>query len=91
MVLTGLLGENPVVGEPLADRPQDQLLRQVVDLGDDIASALVRDPLDPFDPVAQELPGPGCRLDGEVDLDRIGGPAGVGEVSVPGRFRPRRP
>ena len=81
-VLAGFLGQDPVAGEPGADRVEDQRLRQMIDLGHHVAGALVVDPLDALVALHEEPAGAGRDLEAEGQL--------VGERRAFGWTRGRR-
>ena len=74
-----LLGQDRVVREPLPDRLDDQLLGQVVDLGDDVLGALVVDPLEPLVAVHQDRAGRARR----ASIANASSAAQVGRARIP--------
>src|SRR6185369_9378550 len=67
-VFAALLGEDAVIRVIRPDRIDDEVLRQVVGLGDDVARALVVDPLEAFVAIHQDLAGAGRQRDRELEL-----------------------
>ena len=72
-MLPALLGEDRVAGVARTDSVDDQLLRQVVGLGHDVAGALVVDPLEALVAVHQHLARAGRERQPERQVVRAAG------------------
>ena len=74
-MLPALLGQDRVAWVARTDGVDDQLLRQVVGLGHDVAGALVMDPLEALVAVHQHLAGAGRERQPERQVVRAAGDA----------------
>ena len=91
-MLAALLGDDPVAGVGGPDRVDDQRLGEVVGLGHDVLGGLVVDPLDPLEPLDQQLAGAPGQRDREGELVARRGAASAAGVarSVTGARSRRR-